>query len=31
MSKHQAQIVLTEKGWTLTDGFDGKPSTNGIW
>jgi len=22
---------VPDKGWTLTDGFDGRPSTNGTW
>eukprot|EP00826_Nyctotherus_ovalis_P041336 TRINITY_DN4144_c0_g1_i3.p1 TRINITY_DN4144_c0_g1~~TRINITY_DN4144_c0_g1_i3.p1 ORF type:complete len:296 (+),score=57.38 TRINITY_DN4144_c0_g1_i3:76-963(+) len=31
MSKNQAQILLADKGWTLHDGFGGRPSTNGTW
>lgn len=31
MSKNQAQILLADKGWTLHDGFNGRPSTNGTW
>ena len=31
MSKHQAQISLSEKGWILNDGYNGKASTNGTW
>ena len=34
LSKNQAMISLAEDGsgqWVLTDGHNGKPSTNGTW
>lgn len=33
LSKHQASIQFfkQEQAWVLTDGFGGKPSTNGTW
>ena len=33
LSKHQASIQFfkKEQAWVLTDGFGGKPSTNGTW
>jgi hypothetical protein len=32
LSKCQAHINYSEeKGWIITDGFAGKPSTNGTW
>jgi pSer/pThr/pTyr-binding forkhead associated (FHA) protein len=32
LSKYQAQITYAEtQGWVLTDGHNGKSSTNGTW
>ncbi len=31
MSKYQAEIQFTDKGWILSDGANGKSSTNGTW
>ncbi len=32
LSKHQAHINYYEgQGWVITDGHNGKPSTNGTW
>jgi len=33
LSKNQASISFFkgEQAWVLTDGFNGKPSTNGTW
>jgi len=32
LSKFQATITYNDQnGWTMTDGFEGKSSTNGTW